>query len=48
VTGDRGARQVIARHPELVEYADLDQDAPMDIDTEADYERVLAQFCSSA
>lgn len=47
VTGDRGARQVIARHSELVEYADLDQDAPMDIDTEADYERVLAQFCSS-
>ena len=47
VTGDRGARQVIARHPELVQFADMAQDAPLDIDTEADYERVLAQFCSS-
>jgi molybdenum cofactor cytidylyltransferase len=44
VTGDRGARQVIARHPELVQFADMDRDAPLDIDTEADYERVLAQF----
>jgi molybdenum cofactor cytidylyltransferase len=44
VTGDRGAREVIARHSELVQFADMDQDAPLDIDTEADYERVLEQF----
>ena len=44
VTGDRGARHVIARQPERVQFAELDQDAPLDIDTEADYERVLVQF----
>jgi molybdenum cofactor cytidylyltransferase len=44
VTGDRGARQVIARRPELVRFVDLDQDALLDIDTEADYQRVLARF----
>jgi len=44
VTGDRGARQVIARRPELVRYAEIDQDALIDIDTEADYQRVLRQF----
>jgi molybdenum cofactor cytidylyltransferase len=47
VTGDRGARQVIARNPELVRFADIHQDAPLDIDTEADYERVLIQFHSA-
>jgi molybdenum cofactor cytidylyltransferase len=44
VTGDRGARQVILGRPELVLFAEIDQDAPLDIDTEADYERVLEQF----
>ena len=44
VTGDRGARQVLAGHPEPIQFADLDQDAPLDIDTEADYERVQQQF----
>ena len=44
VTGDRGARDVIARHPEMIHFADMNQDAPLDIDTKADYERVLGQF----
>ena len=48
VEGDRGARQVIARHPDLVQFADMDQDAPLDIDTESDYERVLCQFRDQA
>ena len=48
VTGDQGARRVIARHPELARFADLDQNAPLDIDTEADYERFLRQFTDQA
>ena len=48
VEGDRGARRVIARHPDLVQFADMDQDAPLDIDTESDYERVLCQFRDQA
>ena len=47
VTGDKGARQVIARHPDLVQFVDMDQDAPLDIDTEADYERVLNMLTES-
>jgi molybdenum cofactor cytidylyltransferase len=47
VTGDQGARQVIARRPDLIRFVDMNQDAPLDIDTEADYERVLIQFAKS-
>jgi len=48
VEGDRGARRVLSRHPDLIQFADLDQDAPLDIDTEADYERVLRQVMDQA
>ncbi|HEX6231447.1 MAG TPA: nucleotidyltransferase family protein [Actinomycetota bacterium] len=38
VTGDRGAREVIASHPEWVHRVELDRDPPRDVDTPADYE----------
>ena len=41
ITGDQGARDVIRRHATDARYVDIDEDAPPDIDTEADYERVL-------
>lgn len=40
VEGDRGARDVLARHPEWVTAVDVDGDPPEDIDTWADYERL--------
>ena len=42
VTGDQGAREVIRRHRNARRYVEIDQDAPPDLDTEADYERLLA------
>ncbi len=36
LTGDRGARDLIAAHPELVASVELAIDAPPDVDTEAD------------
>ncbi len=38
VTGDTGARELIATHPEWVEELDIEADAPPDIDTWTDYE----------
>ena len=39
--GDVGARELIARHPEWVTDADVGGDPPPDVDTDADYERLL-------
>lgn len=38
VTGDRGARDVLAAHPEWVREVELDRDPPRDVDTPGDYE----------
>lgn len=38
VTGDRGAREVLAAHPDWVHRVELDRDAPGDVDTWGDYE----------
>ena len=41
LTGDEGARSVIRRHADKIEYVDLpDVDEVLDLDTEADYERL--------
>lgn len=37
--GDLGARDLIARHPELVEEVHVDGDAPIDVDVREDLER---------
>jgi molybdenum cofactor cytidylyltransferase len=36
LTGDVGARELIASHPEWVEEAPVDEDAPRDVDTPSD------------
>jgi molybdenum cofactor cytidylyltransferase len=41
LTGDQGAREVIAEHPEWRSLAEVGGIPPMDIDTDADYERLL-------
>jgi molybdenum cofactor cytidylyltransferase len=41
ITGDRGARAVIARHPERVEAVPFPFAPPLDVDTPADFERLL-------
>ena len=41
VTGDRGGRDVLASHAEDVAKVDLDLEAPQDVDTRADYARLL-------
>lgn len=41
ISGDQGARGVLRRHSADITYAEIDQDAPLDIDTEADYQTVL-------
>ena len=45
VTGDRGARDVMARHPGWVTAVALDAPAPGDVDTEEDYRRLLRNEC---
>jgi molybdenum cofactor cytidylyltransferase len=42
LTGDQGARTVIRKHLADVRYVDVDAEPPPDIDTEDDYQRVLA------
>ena len=42
VKGDLGAREVIRRHLAVIRYVEIDQDAPPDLDTEADYQRLIA------
>jgi molybdenum cofactor cytidylyltransferase len=42
--GDHGAGPVLAGHPEWVERVEVGGQPPDDIDTEADYERLRAQF----
>ncbi len=47
VTGDEGGREVLRRHLTDREAVPLDCDAPGDVDTAADYERLLAGFENS-
>lgn len=39
-TGDRGARDLLAGHPEWVVALERDEDPPADVDTRADYEKL--------
>jgi molybdenum cofactor cytidylyltransferase len=41
VTGDQGARQVIRSRSERIDRIDADQPVPPDVDTEADYGRLI-------
>jgi CTP:molybdopterin cytidylyltransferase MocA len=41
LTGDQGARDVIAEHPEWRSLTEVGGSPPMDVDTDADYERLL-------
>lgn len=41
--GDRGARDVLAEHPEWIVSLERDEDAPLDIDTREDYERLIGR-----
>jgi molybdenum cofactor cytidylyltransferase len=43
VEGDRGARDLLAAHPEWIHRVDFDAPLPADIDTWEDYERVKAE-----
>ncbi len=43
VEGDRGARDLLASHPEWMHRVDVDTELPADIDTWEDYERLKAQ-----
>ena len=43
VTGDRGARDVLAAHPEWLRVVELDRDPPKDVDTWGDYEELVAR-----
>ena len=40
LTGDRGARPVIARDPGRVEWVRVERPMPPDVDTPADYEKI--------
>ena len=40
VTGDAGAREVMRAHPDRVEDVRFDGPAPVDVDTDADYDRL--------
>lgn len=44
ITGDEGGRRIIHRHQDLAHYVDFDCEPPLDIDTEADYERLLSRL----
>ena len=43
LTGDTGARALIAVHPEWVEEVDVDADAPPDVDTPDDYRGLVSR-----
>ena len=40
-SGDRGARDVLAEHPEWIVPLERDEDAPADVDMPGDYERLI-------
>ena len=42
VEGDEGGRGIIRRHRHAVRYVEFDREVPPDIDTDADYRRVLS------
>jgi molybdenum cofactor cytidylyltransferase len=42
LTGDTGARDLVARDPGRVALVDVDADVPADVDTPADYDRLAA------
>jgi molybdenum cofactor cytidylyltransferase len=42
IEGDKGARDVLKRHPEWIKAAELDRDLPPDLDTWEDYEKLRA------
>jgi molybdenum cofactor cytidylyltransferase len=44
VTGDRGGRELLVRHRTEVTTVDLDLEAPADIDTMADYDKIAEKF----
>jgi molybdenum cofactor cytidylyltransferase len=44
VTGDEGARRIIASHPEWRSLVEIGGDPPDDVDTEDDYRRIRASF----
>lgn len=45
VTGDEGARSVVKRHRDWVEFVDFpDRDVPPDVDTEEDYSQLKADW----
>jgi len=39
--GDRGAREVLAAHPEWIVTLEREEDPPIDVDTEEDYGRLI-------
>lgn len=41
VTGDRGARDVLASHPDWLHLVELDREPPKDVDTWGDYEELI-------
>lgn len=41
VTGDRGARDVLASHPDWLHLVELDREPPKDVDTWGDYEELV-------
>lgn len=43
LTGDAGARSVVAARPERVEFVDFDMPVPADVDTPEDYARLHVQ-----
>jgi molybdenum cofactor cytidylyltransferase len=43
VTGDRGARDVLASHPDWLHPVELDREPPKDVDTWGDYEELVEQ-----
>lgn len=44
IEGDRGAREVLKRHPEWIERVELGGQVPADVDTWEDYERLKVLF----
>lgn len=44
VTGDQGAREIIRQRKEAVDRIDAGQAMPPDVDTDADYQRLLARW----
>ncbi len=42
MTGDSGANSVVRSHRNEIVLAEVDEDVPIDIDTDENYERVLS------